>query len=80
MAVRMLVKDIVDKHASMKQKADEVFSALRQLHGKNYHDTELLDHAVKDKRYAVQLLVQEYDRLIADMTDLEMTEITLHED
>jgi hypothetical protein len=76
------VKELVDKHASMKEKTSEIFNALKQLKGNGsaYDDTELLDNAIKDKRYAVQLLLQEYNRIIADMKDLEAMPIKILHD
>jgi hypothetical protein len=76
------VKEIVDKHTAMKDKTDEIFNALKQLKGNGtaYHDTELLDNAIKDKRYAVQLLLQEYNRIIADMKDLEAMSVKMSHD
>jgi uncharacterized protein YaaN involved in tellurite resistance len=65
------VKELVAKHASMKQKMDEIYSALKQMQGRDYHDTEILDRAIKDKRYAVQLLLHEYNRLKVDLEYLE---------
>jgi hypothetical protein len=66
------VGELVAKHKSLKQKLDEIFNALHQMQGRNnYHETEVIDRAIKDKRYAVQLLLNEYNRLAANLEDLE---------
>lgn len=61
---------LVDKVAGMNGKAKSVFQAIKGMQENGYHDTEVIGRARKDQRYAVQLLLQEYDRLNSDLDDL----------
>lgn len=65
------VKELVDKYNTMKEKQSDLFLTIAKMKSKELHATEVLEHARKDQRYSVQLLLQEYDRVTADIVDFE---------
>lgn len=74
------VKELVDKHRQMKSYVTDIIIVLEKMQDRNYDRTEVIERSRKDQRYPVRLIVQEYDRLIANLVDLENTPVRLLND